>query len=49
MVVMDFLDAIEVFLKLKKVDIKCLDPLYREIDSYYLYDEDNKTAYIELS
>lgn len=44
-----FLDAIEVFLKLKKVDIKCLDPLYREIDSYYLYDEDNKTAYIELA
>lgn len=44
-----FLDAIEVFLDLKKIEVKCLDPLYREIDSYYLYDESNKTAYIELA
>lgn len=44
-----FLDAIECFLKLKRIDVKCLDPFYREIDCYYLSDEENKTAYIELA
>lgn len=44
-----FLDAIESFLNLKRIDVKCLDPFYREIDSYYLLDEANKTAYIELA
>ena len=44
-----FLDSIEVFIKAEKVICKCYDPFFRLIDSYYLYDKENKISYIELA
>ena len=44
-----FLDSIEVFIKAEKVECKCLDPFFRLIDSYYLFDKENKTSYVELA
>lgn len=44
-----FLDAIEKAVVTKKVFIKVFDPLGRHIETYYLYDEKNKIAYVELA
>ena len=49
-----FCDAIEDILKSQKVNyskkkVVVSDPLFRLIDSYYLVDEDNNIAYIELA
>ncbi len=44
-----FLDAISALKKLDAVQIECFDPFFRLIDAYYLFDKEEKTAYIELA
>ncbi len=44
-----FLDAISGLRQLEKVEIKCQNPFGKIINSYYLIDKTNKTAYIELA
>lgn len=44
-----FLDAISQTIDLDKVWITVKDPLFRDIESYYLISKDKKTAYIELA
>lgn len=44
-----FLDAIEKMVRAKRINVRVLDPLGRQIETYYLYDEDEKCAYIELA
>lgn len=44
-----FLDCIESILSLKRKYVITRDPLNRKIRSYYLYNEDTLTAYIELA
>lgn len=44
-----FLDAISENISLEKELIKCHNPLNEIIDSYYLVDKRNNTAYIELA
>ncbi|PIB38181.1 glycerate kinase [Maribacter sp. 4G9] len=44
-----FLDAIATYKDCKRVAMKTLGPLGREISSYYLLDEKSKSAYIELA
>lgn len=44
-----FLDVIEYVLKIKKQNVKTLDPIFRETISEYIIDEKNKTAYLELA
>ena len=44
-----FLDAISMYKDCKRVAMKSLDPLGREISSYYLLDAKSKSAYIELA
>ncbi len=44
-----FLDAIQNYISLDRVEVETIDPLGRNIKAYYLYKESNKTAYIELA
>lgn len=44
-----FLDTIEYLFGLDRVYINTLDPLNREIETYYLYCKKSNTAYIELA
>lgn len=44
-----FLDAISTYRDCKKIAVKTQDPLGRKISTYYLYDEKNESAYIELA
>lgn len=44
-----FLDAIEKVVSTERIALKVSDPLGREIDTYYLLDEEKKTAYIEMA
>ncbi|SHJ54731.1 glycerate kinase [Arenibacter nanhaiticus] len=44
-----FLDTVNHYKALDKVEVVTIDPLGRRIRSYYLYDKTNKTAYIELA
>lgn len=44
-----FLDAISMYKHCKRVAMKTLDPLGREISSYYLLDAKSKSTYIELA
>ena len=44
-----FLDAISQTIDLDKVYLKVHDPLFREVESYYMLSKDKKTAYIELA
>ncbi len=44
-----FLDAIENKLDVIRIDSETFDPLMRKITTYFLFDPQNKTAYIELA
>ena len=44
-----FLEAVNYHLSLKKVFIKTINPLGKEITAYFLYDAKEKVAYIELA
>lgn len=44
-----FLDAISMYKDCKRVAMKTMNPLGREISSYYLLDAKSKSAYIELA
>lgn len=44
-----FLDAIEKAVSTKRFMVKVLDPLGRQIETYYLYDDVNRIAYVELA
>ncbi|MEJ1222189.1 glycerate kinase [Sediminicola sp. 1XM1-17] len=44
-----FLDAIQNYISLDRVEIDTVDPLGRPIKAYYLYRAATKTAYIELA
>ena len=44
-----FLEAINKYTPLEKIEMDTLDPLGRKISSYYLWDTKKKTAYIELA
>lgn len=44
-----FLDAIEKAVATNRVMVRVLDPLGRQIETYYLYDDVNKIAYVELA
>lgn len=44
-----FLDAISMYKDCKRVAMKTMDPLGREISSYYLLDVKSKSAFIELA
>ncbi|WP_086477920.1 glycerate kinase [Arenibacter amylolyticus] len=44
-----FLDAIEHYISVERVEVDTIDPLGRPLKSYYLIDKKNDTAYIELA
>ncbi|NKI25981.1 glycerate kinase [Arenibacter sp. 6A1] len=44
-----FLDTVNNYKDLDKVEVETIDPLGRPIRAYYLYDKTTKTAYIELA
>lgn len=44
-----FLDAIENYKDCEKIELVSQDPLGKQIQSYYLYDEETTSAYIELA
>ncbi len=44
-----FLEAIESNLDVKRIVSKTFDPLMRPLETYFLFDADNRTAYIELA
>ncbi|UWX54702.1 glycerate kinase [Maribacter litopenaei] len=44
-----FLDAISTYRECDEIEMETLDPLGRKISSYYLYDQKNESAYIELA
>ncbi|MDX1365665.1 MAG: glycerate kinase [Arenibacter latericius] len=44
-----FLDAIEHYISVERVEVATIDPLGRPLKSYYLIDKKNNTAYIELA
>ncbi len=44
-----FLDVIEMVAKQPRVEVTVSDPLGRKIKTYFLYDENTKTAYLELA
>ena len=44
-----FLEALETALKVDRIDSVSIDPLGRGIKTYFLFDRNHKTAYIELA
>ena len=44
-----FLECLESIIKVKRIYCKVNDPLFRTIDSFYLFDESSKTAYVEMA
>lgn len=44
-----FLESIQSFKRIEKINITSFDPLFREIDTYYLYDKLEGVSYIELA
>lgn len=44
-----FLDAIAMYRECTQIQMETLNPLGRKITSYYLYDKQSKSAYIELA
>ncbi|MEB8329384.1 glycerate kinase [Flavobacteriaceae bacterium KMM 6897] len=44
-----FLDAVQNYISLERVEVATIDSLGRPIKAYYLYNESNSTAYVELA
>lgn len=44
-----FIDVVEFVTKIKKQSINVLDPIFRDTKAYYIIDEKNKTAYLEMA
>ncbi len=44
-----FLDAVQNYISLERVEVETIDPLGRPIKAYYMFNELNSTAYVELA
>lgn len=44
-----FLDAVQHYMSVDRIEVETIDPLGRPIRAYYLYNESNSTAYVELA